>query len=165
MLVSVYLCKNLNRKRAAAGSESAGDVVPPKEKCGASDKERGQKRLLEKIPQGAGAFRRGCRGCRKTDAPGRRAPEAFLLTEKNGFAGGERFSVGIIPPHIFNYTQTRLLAKMKTMQTALLMSLTVVKPLGLRLLQNPRVFPGIFIADDLLLLISFPSCLISRKMS
>lgn len=166
MLVSVYLCKNLNRKRAAAGSESAGDAVLPKEKCGASGKECGaKKRLLEKMPQGAGAFRRGCRGCGKTNAQGRRAPEAFLLTEKTGFAGGERFSVGIIPPHIFNYTQTRLLAKMKTMQTALLMSLTVVKPLGLRLLQNPRVFPGIFIADDLLLLISFPSCLISRKMS
>ncbi len=197
---------------------------------------RGKKRLLEKMLQGAGAFRRGCRGCRKTDALNRegrslscrrkknaarqaksvgkngyliicrKVSERFVagvglresgcersgehrrfgampcrrkemrcvrqrvwavsfLTEKNGFAGGERFSVGIIPPHIFNYTQTRLLAKMKTMQTALLMSLTVVKPLGLRLLQNPRVFPGIFIADDLLLLISFPSCLISRKMS
>ena len=108
MLVSVYLCKNLNRKRAAAGSESAGDavlpkenaarqaknagqkngclrkfrkvperllqapgvresecaepgravvVMPPKEKCGASGKECGaKKRLLEKIPQGAGTF-------------------------------------------------------------------------------------------------------------
>ena len=49
MLVSVYLCKNLNPKRAAAGSESAGDAVLPKEKCGASGKECGaKKRLLEK---------------------------------------------------------------------------------------------------------------------
>ena len=106
MLVSVYLCKNLNPKRAAAGSESAGDAVLPKEKCGASGKECGaKKRLLEKMPQGAGAFRRGCRGCRKTDASGRRAPEAFLLTEKNGFAGVERFRVGTPPPCVFDYGQ------------------------------------------------------------
>ena len=157
MLVSVYLCKNLNPKRAAAGSESAGDAVLPKEKCGASGKECGaKKRLLEKMPQGAGAFRRGCRGCRKTDAPnqggrslscrrrknaacqvksagkkrllekmpqgagafhrgcrgcgktnapGRRAPEAFLLTEKTGFAGVERFRVGTTPPRVFDYGQ------------------------------------------------------------
>ena len=32
-------------------------VMPPKEKCGASGKECGaKKRLLEKIPQGAGTF-------------------------------------------------------------------------------------------------------------
>ena len=106
MLVSVYLCKNLNRKRAAAGSESAGDAVLPKEKCGASGKECGaKKRLLEKMPQGAGAFRRGCRGCRKTNAQGRRAPEAFLLTEKTGFAGVERFRVGTTPPRVFDYGQ------------------------------------------------------------
>ena len=66
MLVSVYLCKNLNRKRAAAGSESTGDVVPPKEKCGASGKECGaKKRLLEKMPQGAGAFVAGVGGAGK----------------------------------------------------------------------------------------------------
>ena len=112
MLVSVYLCKNLNRKRAAAGSESAGDAVLPKEKCGVSGKECGaKKRLLEKIPQGAGAFRRGCRGCRKTDAPNRRAPEAFLLTEKPGFAGVERFRVGTTPPCVFDYGQITLTAK------------------------------------------------------
>ena len=157
MLVSVYLCKNLNRKRAAAGSESAGDAVLPKEKCGASGKEcgakkrllekmpqgagafrrgcrgcrktdalnregrslscrrrknaacqvksAGKKRLPEKMPQGAGAFRRGCRGCRKTNAQGRRAPEAFLLTEKTGFAGVERFRVGTTPPRVFDYGQ------------------------------------------------------------
>lgn len=66
MLVSVYLCKNLNRKRAAAGSESAGDAVLPKEKCGASGKECGaKKRLLEKIPQGAGTFVAGAGGAGK----------------------------------------------------------------------------------------------------
>ena len=66
MLVSVYLCKNLNRKRAAAGSESAGDAVLPKEKCGASGKECGaKKRLLEKMPQGAGAFVAGAGGAGK----------------------------------------------------------------------------------------------------
>jgi len=81
-------------------------VMPPKEKCGASGKECGaKKRLLEKMPQGAGAFRRGCRGCGKTNAQGRRAPEAFLLTEKTGFAGVERFRVGTTPPRVFDYGQ------------------------------------------------------------
>ena len=84
MLVSVYLCKNLNRKRAAAGSESAGDAVLPKEKCGASGKECGaKKRLLEKMPQGAGAFRRGCRGCRKTDALNREGRSLSCRRRKN----------------------------------------------------------------------------------
>ena len=83
MLVSVYLCKNLNRKRAAAGSESTGDVVPPKEKCGASGKERGQKRLLDNMPQGAGAFRRGCRGCGKTDALNREGRSLSCRRKKN----------------------------------------------------------------------------------
>ena len=160
--------------------------MPPKEKCGASGKECGAKngclrkccKVPERLLQAPGVRENGCERsgehrrfgampCRRKEmrCVRQRVWAVSFLTEKNGFAGGERFSVGIIPPHIFNYTQTRLLAKMKTMQTALLMSLTVVKPLGLRLLQNPRVFPGIFIADDLLLLISFPSCLISRKMS
>ena len=84
MLVSVYLCKNLNRKRAAAGSESAGDAVLPKEKCGASGKECGaKKRLLEKMPQGAGAFRRGCRGCGKTNAPNREGRSLSCRRRKN----------------------------------------------------------------------------------
>ena len=157
MPVSVYLCKNLNRKRAAAEPGRAVVVMPPKEKYGVSGKEcgakkrllekmpqgagafrrgcrgcgkanapnqggrslscrrrknaacqvksAGKKRLPEKMPQGAGAFRRGCRGCRKTDAQGRRAPEAFLLTEKTGFAGVERFRVGTTPPRVFDYGQ------------------------------------------------------------
>ena len=84
MLVSVYLCKNLNRKRAAAGSESAGDAVLPKEKCGASGKECGaKKRLLEKMPQGAGAFRRGCRSCGKTNAPNREGRSLSCRRRKN----------------------------------------------------------------------------------
>ena len=93
MLVSVYLCKNLNRKRAAAGSESAGDAVLPKEKCGASGKECGaKKRLLEKMPQGAGAFRRGCRGCRKTDALNREGRSLSCRRKKN--AARQAKSVG-----------------------------------------------------------------------
>ena len=84
MLVSVYLCKNLNRKRAAAGSESAGDAVLPKEKCGASGKECGaKKRLPEKMPQGAGAFRRGCRSCGKTNAPNREGRSLSCRRRKN----------------------------------------------------------------------------------
>ena len=84
MLVSVYLCKNLNRKRAAAGSESAGDAVLPKEKCGASGKECGaKKRLLEKMPQGAGAFRRGCRGCGKANAPNQGGRSLSCRRRKN----------------------------------------------------------------------------------
>ena len=74
-------------------------------------KSAGKKRLLEKIPQGAGAFRRGCRGCGKRMRPKRRAPEAFLLTEKNRFAGVERFRVGTTPPCVFDYGQITLTAK------------------------------------------------------
>ena len=94
--------------------------MPPKEKCGVSGKECGaKKRLLEKMPQGAGAFRRGCRGCGKANAQGRRAPEAFLLTEKTGFAGVERFRVGTTPPRVFDYGQIHWLPRMKSMQTTL----------------------------------------------
>jgi len=57
--------------------------MPPKEKCGASGKECGAKKRLQ----------------------GRRAPEAFLLTEKTGFAGVERFRVGTTPPRVFDYGQ------------------------------------------------------------
>ena len=93
MLVSVYLCKNLNRKRAAAGSESAGDAVLPKEKCGASGKECGaKKRLPEKMPQGAGAFRRGCRSCGKTNAPNREGRSLSCRRKKN--AARQAKSVG-----------------------------------------------------------------------
>lgn len=55
MLVSVYLCKNLNPKRAAAGSESAGDAVLPKENAARLAKNAGQKngclRKCRKVPE------------------------------------------------------------------------------------------------------------------
>ena len=58
--------------------------MPPKEKCGVSGKECGaKKRLLEKMPQGAGAFRRGCRGCGKTNAPNQGGRSLSCRRRKN----------------------------------------------------------------------------------
>ena len=44
---------------------------------------RVKKRLLEKIPQGAGAFRRGCRGCGKANAPNQGGRSLSCRRKKN----------------------------------------------------------------------------------
>ena len=72
------------RESECAEPRRAVVVMPPKEKCGVSGKECGaKKRLLEKMPQGAGAFRRGCRGCGKANAPNQGGRSLSCRRRKN----------------------------------------------------------------------------------
>ncbi len=87
------------RENGCAEPGRAVVVMPPKEKCGASGKERGQKRLLDNMPQGVGAFCCGRGVAGKRMRAKRRAP-AFWgdAVPPKGNAVRQTKSVGSVFP-------------------------------------------------------------------